>query len=80
MGDYEEIMNKASCLSLLSNAAVLWNTVQMARIIQQLRDAGSEIADDDLAHVWPLQRTRIIPNGTYFLNWPQVEPAMASVQ
>jgi len=77
VGDYEEIMNKASCLSLLSNAAVLWNTVQMARITQQLRDGGNEIADEDLAHVWPLQRTRIIPNGTYFLNWPQIEPATA---
>ena len=78
-GDYEEIMNKASCLSLLSNAAVLWNTVQMARITQQLRDAGNDVTDDDLAHVWPLQRTRIIPNGTYFLNWPQAQPATMSV-
>jgi TnpA family transposase len=75
VGDYEEIMN----LSLLSNAAVLWNTVQMAGIAQQLRDAGNEIADEELAHVWPLQRTRIIPNGTYFLNWPQVERAAAAV-
>ena len=25
-GDYEEIMNKASCLSLLSNAVLVWNT------------------------------------------------------
>jgi TnpA family transposase len=75
VGDYEEIMNKASCLSLLSNAAVLWNTVQMARITRQLREAGNEIAHEDLAHVWPLQRTRIIPNGTYFLNWSRSEIA-----
>src|SRR5215470_15490672 len=67
-GDYEEIMNKASCPVLLSNPAVLWNTVQMARITQQLHDAGNQVTDDDLAHVWPLQRTRIIPNGTYLLN------------
>ena len=39
-GDYEEIMNKATCLSLLSNAAVVWNTVQMSRIIEQLRARG----------------------------------------
>jgi TnpA family transposase len=75
-GDYEEIMNKANCLSLLSNAAVLWNTVHMVRITQELREAGNEIADEDLAHVWPLQQTRIIPNGTYSLNWPQDKPAM----
>jgi hypothetical protein len=68
-------MNKASSLSLLSNAAVLWNTVHMARISQQLRETGKEIADQDLARVWPLQHARIIPNGTYFLNWAQPEPA-----
>jgi hypothetical protein len=75
VGDYEEIMNKASYLSLLSNATVLWNTMQMARIAKPLREADNELADEDLAHVWPLQRTRIIPNGTYFLNWPQIESA-----
>jgi hypothetical protein len=48
----------------------------MASITQELRAAGNEIADEDLAHVWPLQHTRIIPNGTYFLNWPQDKPAM----
>jgi TnpA family transposase len=74
-GDYEEIMNKASCLSLLSNAAVLRNTVHMAHITQQLRETSNEITDQDLAHVWPLQHARIIPNGTYFLNWAQSEPA-----
>jgi TnpA family transposase len=26
-GDCEEIMNKASCLSLLSNAVLVWNTL-----------------------------------------------------
>ena len=25
--DYEEIMNKASCLSLLSDAVLLWNSI-----------------------------------------------------
>jgi TnpA family transposase len=32
--------NKATCLSLLSNAVVVWNTVQMTRIIDQLRAKG----------------------------------------
>ena len=44
-GDYEEIMNKATCLSLLSNAVVVWNTVQMTRIIEQLRASGEVITD-----------------------------------
>jgi TnpA family transposase len=41
-GDYEEIMNKATCLSLLSNAVLVWNTVHMTRIIQQLRANGGK--------------------------------------
>ena len=31
-------MNKASCLSLLSNAVLVWNTVHIDRIITQLRE------------------------------------------
>jgi hypothetical protein len=45
-------------------------------ITRELREAGNQIADEGLAHVWPLQHTRIILNGTYFLNWPRDEPAI----
>ncbi len=72
-GDYEEIMNKASCLSLLSNIAVLWNTIHMERIVHASRAAGDTISNEDLTHVWPLQHKRIIPNGTYFIGWPSSE-------
>jgi len=64
-GDAEEIMNKASCLSLLSNAVLVWNTIRMTQIVDQLRGAGHEIADQELAHVSPLMHTHVIPNGTY---------------
>ena len=65
-GDYEEVMNKASCLSLLSNAVLVWNTVQIARIVDQLRAAGHEVKDEDLARVSPLAHAHVIPNGSYF--------------
>jgi TnpA family transposase len=65
-GDYEEIMNKATCLSLLSNAVVVWNTMQMSQIIAQLRASGATITDEDLARVSPLAFSHVIPNGTYF--------------
>jgi Tn3 transposase DDE domain-containing protein len=39
-GDYEEIMNKASCLSLLSNVVLVWNTMAVMKMIGQLRAAG----------------------------------------
>jgi TnpA family transposase len=64
-GDYEEIMNKASCLSLLSNAVVVWNTVAMEKIVAQLRANGQDVQDTHLARVSPLLHQHIIPNGTY---------------
>ena len=64
-GDFEEIMNKSSCLSLLSNAVVVWNTIQMQRIVDQLRAAGEVVSDRDLAHISPLAFAHVIPNGTY---------------
>lgn len=64
-GDAEEIMNKASCLSLLSNAVLVWNTVRMSDIVSQLRNSGHEVSDQDLAHISPLMHAHVIPNGTY---------------
>jgi TnpA family transposase len=65
-GDYEEIMNKATCLSLLSNAVVVWNTVHMMRIITQLRASGETITAEELARISPMAFSHVIPNGTYF--------------
>jgi TnpA family transposase len=33
-------MNKASCLSLLSNAVLAWNTLAITKIVSQLRAGG----------------------------------------
>jgi Tn3 transposase DDE domain-containing protein len=65
-GDYEEIMNKATCLSLLSSAALVLNTTHTMRIIKQLRAAGESITDKELARIAPLAFAHVIPNGTYF--------------
>jgi hypothetical protein len=55
----------ASCLSLLSNAVLVWNTLRITDIVNQLRAAGHAIADQDLARVSPLMHSHVIPNGTY---------------
>jgi len=75
-GDYEEVMNKASCLSLLSNAVLIWNTVQMTRIVAQLRDAGQQVSDEDLARVSPLAHAHVIPSGSYF-QWARRRAGLA---
>ena len=58
-------MNKASCLSLLSNAVQGWNTDEMAKIVGRLRSSGEEVLSADLAKVLPLAFHHVIPNGTY---------------
>jgi TnpA family transposase len=59
-GDAEEIMNKASSLSLLSNAVLVWNTLRISEIVNQLRAAGHAIANQELARVSPLMHTHVI--------------------
>jgi TnpA family transposase len=63
--DLNEIMNKTSCLSLLCNATVVWNTVRMQKIVEQLRNSGQSVRDEDLARIWPLLHEHILPNGIY---------------
>lgn len=64
-GDYEEIMNKVSALSLLSNAVLVWNTVKIAEIVKTLQASGSSVLPEDLGRISPLVPGHVIPNGTY---------------
>lgn len=64
-GDYFEIMNKASCLSLLSNAILLYNTVHIGHILDQAQAAGQVFQPEAIAHVPPLLFEHVIVNGTY---------------
>jgi len=66
-GDYEEIMNKASCLSLVSNAILMWNTVQIDKILSSLEAQGETIKQETLSHVSLLPFKHVLPNGTYFI-------------
>ena len=67
-GDYVEIMNKASCLSLVSNAILYWNTVKISDIVDRARQQGETINDDDLAHISPLCFRHVRAHGTYFVD------------
>ncbi len=64
-GSYEEMMNKASCLSLLSNAALVGNSAAIDRVMRTHPDAKKVLTASDLARISPLLFRRIIPNGTY---------------
>lgn len=65
-GDYLEIMNKSSVLSLVSNAILYWNTKKIQGIVSQLKSNGYSIDDEILSHISLLPYKHILPNGTYF--------------
>ena len=67
-GDYEEIMNKASCLSLVSNAVLYWNTIKIGEIVDNLRQHGEIVDDEILSHISLLPFKHVLPNGTYFID------------
>ncbi|EHL30010.1 Tn3 family transposase [Legionella drancourtii] len=63
--DYEEIMNKASCLSLVSNAVLVWNTHHIQKIVDSLRGEGYDIQSEHLQKISPLMFKHIQIYGTY---------------
>ena len=60
-------MNKASCLSLVSNAILYWNTIKIGETVDSLREQGENIDDAALSHVSLLPFKHVLPNGTYFI-------------
>lgn len=64
----EKQINEASCLNLVVNAVVLWNTVYMQEVVGQLREEGHKIRDDDLKHLGPARHEHINPYGHYSFN------------
>lgn len=64
-GDYYQMMNRASCLSLLSNAVLVYNTLRIGRVLERAKAQGTEFSPEAIAHVSPLARRHVIVNGTY---------------
>ena len=64
----EELTHQALCLNLVTNAVIVWNTVYMAAVIEQLKQEGYPVHDSDLAHVWPTRYAHLNVYGKYPLN------------
>jgi hypothetical protein len=57
-------MHKANCLSLISNAVLVRGTLQIQKIVEELRAGGQQVKDEDLARVSALLQAHVIPNGS----------------
>jgi TnpA family transposase len=64
----DELVNQASCLNLVTNAVILWNTVYMAEAVAQLKREGYPVNESDLAHIWPSRYEHINVYGRYHFN------------
>ena len=63
-GDARE--NTSSCLAVLHNAVVAWNTLRLGEVVAGLRaEGGHGIPDRELARTSPLGHAHINPFGQY---------------
>ena len=64
-GDYDQIMSKASCLSLISNAMLIYNTLLIEEVLEEAESEGKVFSPEVVSHVSPLAFRHIIINGVY---------------
>jgi len=64
----EEQANRASALTVLANAVILWNCVQHTKVVKQLRTEGFAFEPQDFQHISPYPYENVIPYGQYIFN------------
>ena len=64
----EALTHQALCLNLVTNAVIVWNTVYIAAVVEQLKQEGLAVQESDLAHVWPTRYAHINMYGKYRFN------------
>jgi Tn3 transposase DDE domain len=64
----EVLAHQASCLNLVTNAVIVWNTVYMAAVVEQLQQEGYPVQEGDLAHIWPTRYAHLNVYGKYHFN------------
>jgi TnpA family transposase len=63
---YEAQTNQAMCLNVVTNAVIIWNTVYMQAVLDQLRGQSYPVQEEDLAHLSPARFEHINPYGKYY--------------
>lgn len=69
----EELIHQASCLNFVTNAVVLWNTVYMAAVVEQLKCEGYLVQDSDRARIWPTRYGHVNVYGRYHFNLEEAQ-------
>lgn len=61
----EAQQNQAGCLNLLTNAVIVWNTIYMQAVIDDLIKEGYKVREEDLMHLSPARHEHINRYGRY---------------
>jgi hypothetical protein len=61
----DDQIDQALCLTLITNAVVLWTTTYLGDALDALRADGFPITDETLSHLSPAQHDHINFYGTY---------------
>jgi hypothetical protein len=56
----EALDQQFACLNLVTNAVVVFNTVHITKVAEELRREGHEVSDEDLARLWPSRFGHIV--------------------
>lgn len=65
---HEDQLNQAACLNLVINAITIWNTVYMQAALDELKNEGYEIKEDDMKNLSPARSEHINMYGKYYFN------------
>jgi hypothetical protein len=68
----EVLAHQASCLNLVTNAVIVWNTVYMAAAVEQLKQEGYPVYETDLVHIWPTRYAHLNVYGKYHFNVEEI--------
>jgi TnpA family transposase len=68
----EQLHNQVGCLNLVTNAVIVWNSVYIEKVVQQLKQEGQFPGDEELKHIWPTRHAHINVYGRYHFNQEQV--------
>ena len=64
----EQLRNQVGCLNLVTNAVIIWNTLYLQKVVEQLHKEGLELDELSLKRIWPTRHAHINIYGTYHFN------------
>ena len=64
--------DQLGALGLVLNIIILWNTLYMEAVLNQLRAEGYPVRDEDLSHLSPLIHSHINMMGRYSFFLPEI--------